>query len=62
MELNSFQLELPSEIAHAEAHNAGGHHIEQTPKLRQYADYRWWVSKLHPTMSGVSIFSYSYKA
>jgi hypothetical protein len=62
IELHSFQLELPSEITHAEAYNAGRHHIEQTLKLRRYADYRWWASKPHPTMSGMSIFSYSYKA
>jgi hypothetical protein len=62
MELHSFQLELPSEMTHAEADNAGKHHIEQKLKLRQYADYRWWASKPHPTMSGMSIFSYSYKA
>jgi hypothetical protein len=61
-ELHSFQLELPSEITHAEAYNAGVHHIEQTLKLRQYFDYRWWASRPHPTMSGMSIFSYNYKA
>jgi hypothetical protein len=62
MELHSFQLELPSETTHAEAHNAGRHHIAQTLKLRQSFDYRWWASRPHPTMSGMSIFSYNYKA
>jgi hypothetical protein len=61
MELHTFRLELPSETTHAEAHNAGRHHIEQTLKARQYYDYRWWASRPHPTMSGMSIFSYNYK-
>jgi hypothetical protein len=60
MQLHSFQLELPSETTHAQAHNAGRHHIEL--KLRQYFDYRWWASRPHPTMSGISIFSYDHKA
>ena len=41
MELHTFRLELPSETTHAEAHNAGRHHIEQTLKLREYFEYRW---------------------
>jgi hypothetical protein len=61
MELHTFRLELPSETTHAEAHNAGRHHIEQTLKPRQYYDYRWWASRPHPTMSGMSIFSYNYR-
>ena len=62
MELHSFQLELPIETTHAEAHLAGRHHIEQTLKLREYVDYRWCASRPHPTLSGMSIFSYNYKA
>ena len=62
MELHTFRLELPSETTHAEAHNAGRHHIEQTLKLRECFEYRWWASRPHPTMSGMSIFSYNYKA
>jgi hypothetical protein len=62
MELHTFQLELPSETTHGEAHLAGRHHIEQTLRLREYFDYRWWASRPHPTMSGMSIFSYNYKA
>jgi hypothetical protein len=35
---------------------------QQVLRLNRCADYRWTGSKLHPTMSGIRVFSYSYKA
>jgi hypothetical protein len=41
---------------------AGLKHIEKTLNLKAYADYRPVGSVPHPTMSGMGIWSYSYKA
>jgi hypothetical protein len=62
MELYSFQLELPSETTLAEAYHAGRDYIQNTLRLSQHADYNWTGSKPHPTMPGMKVFSYSYKA
>jgi hypothetical protein len=37
-------------------------HIEERLNLKTYADYRPVGSEPHPTMSGMGIWSYSYKA
>jgi hypothetical protein len=62
MELHSFKLELPSETTSAEAYKAGLNYIQNTLKLRRYADHSWNGSKPHPTMPGMRVFNCSYKA
>jgi hypothetical protein len=58
-DIKSFQLELPRETTPQAAHAAGKHHLEKD--LTAHADYSCTGSKPHPTMSGMSIFSYTYK-
>jgi hypothetical protein len=62
MELHSFVLVLPSGTTRVQAYDAGLNYIQKTLRLRQYADYSYTGSKPHPTMSGMSVFSYSYEA
>jgi hypothetical protein len=62
MEIRSFQLELPRETTNAKALSAGEDYLVNTLRLGAYADYSWNGSKPHPTMSGMRIFSYRYKA
>ena len=62
MEPHSFKLELPQGTTIEAAYWAGLKHIEETLNLKAYADYRPVGSVPHPTMSGMGIWSYSYKA
>ena len=62
METHSFKLELPQGTTIEAAYWAGLKHIEETLNLKAYADYRPIGSEPHPTMSGMGIWSYSYKA
>ena len=62
MEMHSFTLLLPSGTTRAAAYDAGLNYIQNTRRLSQYADYSWTGSKPHPTMPGMKVFSYSYKA
>jgi len=62
MEPHSFKLELPQGTTIEAAYWAGLKHIEETLNLKAYEDYRPVGSVPHPTMSGMGIWSYSYKA
>ena len=62
METHSFELVLPQGTTIEAAYWAGLKHIEETLNLKAYADYRPVGSEPHPAMSGMGIWSYSYKA
>ena len=62
IETRSFKLELPQGTTIEAAYWAGKKHMEETLNLKAYADYRPVGSVPHPTMSGMGIWSYSYKA
>jgi len=62
MQPHNFKLTLPRETTQDDAHQAGKDYLENELHVTTHADYSCTGSKPHPTMSGMAVFSYSYKA